>query len=146
MKNRLLSPSYFNFLLVLAIGLHFVLPIKRMMSSLQVGFILITLGIILNMWSGGTLRRNNTTIDFNGTPYRLVTDGPFRFSRNPIYLSGVILSLGVAIILGSLIIFIFAIVMFVIMDRFYIPIEENNLANEFGRSYHEYKQRVRRWI
>lgn len=148
MKNRFLPPSYLNILLVLAIVLHFVFPIKRIITSSFsfVGVLLIVLGVILNIWSGDTLRRSNTTIDFNGTPNRLVTDGPFRFSRNPIYLSGVTLSLGVAIVLGSMVIFIFTIALFVILNSFYIPFEENKLASEFGGSYDEYKRSVRRWI
>lgn len=148
MKNRLLPPGYLNIFLVLAIVLHFIFPIKKIVSPSYsfVGFILIVLGVILNIWSGNTLRRSNTTIDFTGTPSRLVTDGPFRFSRNPIYLSGVSLSLGVTIALGSLIMLIFSTVLFVILNRFYIPFEENRLADEFGRKYHEYKRSVRRWI
>jgi len=102
------------------------------------------LGVTLNIWAGGTLRRNNTTIDFNSTPKQLVTDGPFRFSRNPIYLSGVILSLGVAIALGSLIMFIYLVALFIILNWFYIPFEEDWLENEFGQNYHDYKRSVRR--
>ncbi len=148
MKKRFLPPGYLNILLVFAIGLHFVFPIKRIVptSFSFAGVVLIVLGVILNIWSGSTLRRSNTTIDFGETPNRLVTDGPFRFSRNPIYLSGVTLSLGLTISFGSLILLIFSIALFVILNSFYIPIEENRLANEFGRSYHEYKQSVSRWI
>ena len=87
-----------------------------------------------------------TTIDFYEAPNRLVTDGPFHISRNPIYLSGVILSLGVAILLGSLITFVFPIALLVILDRYYVPFEEKRLEETFGTQYLEYKQRVRRWI
>jgi protein-S-isoprenylcysteine O-methyltransferase Ste14 len=148
MKNKFLPPTYLNFLLLIAIGLHFVIPTKRIISPSYsyVGVILILLGVILNVWSGGTLRRANTTIDFNRTPKQLVTDGPFRFSRNPIYLSGVILSLGFAIALGSLIMFIYLIALFIILNWFYIPFEERRLENEFGQNYHDYKRIVRRWI
>ncbi len=146
MKNRLLPPKYLNFLLLVAIGLHFIIPIKKIISPSYsyVGVILILLGVTLNIWAGGTLRRNNTTIDFNSTPKQLVTDGPFRFSRNPIYLSGVILSLGVAIALGSLIMFIYLVALFIILNWFYIPFEEDWLENEFGQNYHDYKRSVRR--
>lgn len=148
MKTRLLPPKYLNLLLLIAVGLHFVIPVKRIISPSfsYVGVAIILLGVILNVWSGSTLRRNNTTIDFNHIPKQLVTDGPFRFSRNPIYLSGVILSLGVTIALGSLIIFIYLIALFVILNWIYIPFEEGRLENEFGQNYHDYKQSVRRWI
>jgi protein-S-isoprenylcysteine O-methyltransferase Ste14 len=58
----------------------------------------------------------------------------------------VILSLGVAILLGSLITFVFPIALLVILDRYYIPFEEKRLEETFGAEYLEYKQKVRRWI
>ncbi|NIN35600.1 MAG: hypothetical protein GTO60_11145, partial [Gammaproteobacteria bacterium] len=65
------------------------------------GLIFILFGVVLNVWSSRLLKKKGTAIDFYEAPNRLVTDGPFRISRNPIYLSGVILSLGIAILLGS---------------------------------------------
>jgi len=148
MKDRLPPPTYLNALIPLAIVLHLVLPIKRIIYSpyTYLGSILILLGVVLNIWSGRQLRKMNTTIDFYGRPSELATDGPFRISRNPIYLSGVILSLGIAILLGSLITFAFPIALFLILNGLYIPSEEEVLEKTFGREYLEYKQRVRRWI
>ncbi len=103
-------------------------------------------GIVLNVWSSRLLIKKSTVIDFYEAPTKLVTDGPFRISRNPVYLSGVILSLGIAILLGSLITFVFPIALLLILDRFYIPIEEERLETSFGKEYLEYKQRARRWI
>ena len=103
-------------------------------------------GLFLNVWSTRLLKEKNQWIDFYETTNRLVTDGPFRFSRNPVYLSGVILSLGIAVLLGSLITLVFPIALLLILDRLYIPIEEDRLETEFGKEYLEYKQRARRWI
>jgi protein-S-isoprenylcysteine O-methyltransferase Ste14 len=61
-------------------------------------------------------------------------------------LGGVILSLGIAVLLGSLITFVFPIVLLLILDQLYIPVEERKLEETFGKEYLEYKQRVRRWI
>lgn len=143
-----MPPTYFNIFLILAIGLHFILPIKRVIHSpyTYLGLILISLGVVLNVWSVGTLKGKNTTIDFHGTPQRLVTDGPFHISRNPAYLGGIILSLGVAVLLGSLITFVFPIVLVLILDKLYIPSEEKSLEELFSEEYLKYKRRVRRWI
>lgn len=148
MKSKPLPPSYLNTFLVLAIGLHFILPIRRIIHSPYTfwGFIFILFGIVLNVWSSRLLKKKSTAIDFYEAPNRLVTEGPFRISRNPIYLSGVILSLGIAILLGSLITFVFPIALLMILDRHYIPFEEKRLEKTFGQEYLEYKQRVRRWI
>ena len=69
-----------------------------------------------------------------------------RISRNPIYLSGLLLSLGLAVLLGSLIPFFFPIALFLILDRLYIPSEEKRLAETFGQPYLDYKKSVRRWF
>ncbi len=142
------SPSYFNVFIVLAIGLHFALPIKTIVYQpyTYLGVPTIILGLILNVWSVGTLKKKGTSTEFHETAARLVMDGPFRVSRNPIYLSGVILSLGIAVVLGSLITFAFPLLLFLILHRYYIPIEEMRLEETFGREYLEYRQRVRRWI
>ena len=148
MRDKLLPPSYLNIFLVLPIGLHFVLPIKRIVHSpyTYLGFVFILLGLALNTWSVRLLKKRNTTIDFQEMPNRLVTDGPFRISRNPLYLGGVILSLGIAILLGSLITFVFPVALLLILDRLYIPAEETRLEKIFGEEYLEYRQKVRRWI
>ena len=146
--DKLLPPSYLNIFLVLPIGLHFVLPIKRIVHSpyTYLGFVFILLGLALNTWSVRELKKRNTTVDFQEMPNRLVTDGPFRISRNPLYLGGVILSLGIAILLGSLITFGFPVALLLILDRLYIPAEETRLEKIFGEEYLEYRQKVRRWI
>lgn len=148
MKGRLLPPTYLNTFIALAIALHLILPIKRITYSpyTYLGLVFVVPGVALNIWSVRLLRNKNTTIDFHGIPNELVTSGPFRISRNPIYLSGVILSLGTAILLGSLITFAFPIALFLILNGLYIPSEEVALETTFGKEYLEYKQKVRRWI
>ena len=64
------------------------------------GFIL--LGVVLSIWFLRLLREQKTTINFLQTPNSLMVTGPFSISHKPIYLSGVILSFGSAILLGSL--------------------------------------------
>ncbi|MFW9856936.1 MAG: methyltransferase family protein [Candidatus Thorarchaeota archaeon] len=146
MKSMLLSPRYLNLILALAIGLHFLFPIIQIIyfPHTLFGIIVIASGITLDIWA--VLENYNTTIDFNGKATRLVTTGPFQISRNPIYFGGVILSLGIAILLGSLITFVFPAALLWILNRYYIPFEERNLENTFGEEYLKYKQKVRRWI
>ncbi|NIM17420.1 MAG: hypothetical protein GTO45_35910 [Candidatus Aminicenantes bacterium] len=148
MKGRLLPPKYLNAFLVLEIGLHFIFPIQQLIHApyTYLGFVNIGIGIVLNVYSGGFLRRMNTTIDFHETATELVVTGPFRMSRNPIYLSVIILSLGIAILLGSLITFIFPALLFLILNVFYIPSEEMTMEKTFGKEYLDYRKKVRRWI
>jgi len=54
--------------------------------------------------------------------------------------------LALALFLGSLITFLFPIFFLLIMDWYFVPVEEKNLEKIFGRKYLEYKERVRRWL
>jgi len=80
------------------------------------------------------------------TPSTLVVEGPYKFSRNPIYLAVTILLIGLAILVGSLSIFIVAIVLFIIFQKWFVGWEEKKLEEVFGEEYLEYKKRVRRWL
>jgi len=148
MKGRHLPPKYLNLFLVLPIGLHLVLPIRRILYTpyTYLGLAVIFFGVALNLWSVSWLKRQRATIDFLQAPNQLVLDGPFRISRNPIYLSGVATSFGLAILLGSLITFVFPPALWVTLSGLYIPAEEELLEKTFGERYLEYKRRVRRWI
>lgn len=148
MNSRLPSPSYFNLLFVLAAVFHLTVPTRKVVHPpyTYVGLPLILFALALNVWSSGLLRDRNTSTEFHGRPTRLVTTGPFRVSRNPTYLSGVIVLLGLAVLLGSAITFGFPVLLFVVLNRFYVPAEEMVLERTFGLEYAEYKRRVRRWL
>ena len=58
----------------------------------------------------------------------------------------IIILFGIAILLGSIITFIFPIIFAILLDRFMIPVEEKNLEKKFGKKYLNYKRQVRRWM
>ncbi|MHA1947268.1 MAG: methyltransferase family protein [Candidatus Hodarchaeales archaeon] len=148
MNKELISPQFLNVGLLITIGIHFLVPIHIIVTFPYTvfGLILIPFGFLLNIWSVRELNRNNTTINFTETAIKLVISGPYSISRNPIYLSGVILSLGFAIFLGSLTMFLFPVALLLILNFIYIPIEETRLQEIFGEKYLIYKKKVRRWI
>jgi len=76
----------------------------------------------------------------------LVQDGPYRFSRNPIYLSFALMYLGASLIVNSLLPLVVLVLMVVRWDRVQIPREERYLQERFGEEYNRYKAKVRRWI
>ncbi len=80
-------------------------------------------------------------------PTGLVTDGVFKYTRNPMYLGFVIAMLGFAVIMGaSLSSLLLTLVFFVITDRWYVVFEEKKMRAKFGEDYEAYCQNVRRWI
>lgn len=146
--QRLISPAYFNLFLLLAIVLHFVFPIQtfvRYPFTLS-GILPILFGLVINLQARRNLEEKRTTDNFFGKPTVLITNGVFRYSRNPMYLGGILVSFGLATLLGSLISFLFPIVLFLLLNALYIPQEEDRLWITFGKTYLDYKNRVRRWI
>jgi protein-S-isoprenylcysteine O-methyltransferase Ste14 len=146
-KTKILPPTYLSALLLLQIAAHFILPTQQIVHApyVYLGIVLLAIGLALNVYCVRYLERQNTTSDFLETANRLVVTGPFRRSRNPIYLSGVLLSFGLAVFLGSLITFAIPILIFLTLNSIHIPDEERRLERLFGKEFLEYKQQVRRW-
>jgi len=80
------------------------------------------------------------------TPTYLLTRGPYRFSRNPMYIAELMLWFGWAIFYGSIIIFVAVLVMAPLMNKRVVMREERDLEARFGESYLEYKNKVPRWF
>ncbi|PPK84522.1 protein-S-isoprenylcysteine O-methyltransferase Ste14 [Neolewinella xylanilytica] len=110
------------------------------------GIGLLTTGSLLIASTGLLLLRRDTELHTFGQPRTLLTDGPFRFSRNPIYL-GFLLSLsGFWVYLGSLSPLLGCPIFFFVAERWYIPFEEAQLDRKFGPAYAVYRDRVGRWL
>jgi protein-S-isoprenylcysteine O-methyltransferase Ste14 len=148
MKKRITPDGYFITLLALAILSHAIFPMARIIffPFSLIGIILIIIGLFLTLWINSLLLKYRTTLKPFGMPSFLITSGPFKFSRNPLYLGMAIALFGVNIFLGSFSPFIFSIIFIILIDRLIIPVEEKNLEKTFGKNYVGYKREVRRWI
>jgi protein-S-isoprenylcysteine O-methyltransferase Ste14 len=140
--------TYFIVFVALSIGLHFISPIKKVLYPpiTYFGFTLILFGIILNLWTDRLFKNWNTTVKPFEDPTDLIISGPFRISRHPMYLGMASVLLGMAIIHGTIVTFLFPILFMIIMEILFIPFEEKNLERIFGSKYLDYKKKVRRWI
>ncbi len=76
----------------------------------------------------------------------LVAAGPYRYTRNPMYLGMTLVGLAVALAFASLPAAVLSILAAVIVDRAVIRREEAYLSRRFGQGYQDYMQRVRRWL
>jgi len=148
MKHRFMPPTYFIIFLALSIVLHFIFPIKKVIFPpyTYVGFVFIAFGAILNIWSDSLFKKKKTNVKPFEKPKELLISGPFRISRHPMYLGMMAILLGVAIIHGTIITFVFPVVFVILMEILFIPFEEQNCEKIFREKYLEYKKRVRRWI
>ena len=111
------------------------------------GITLVTVAFIAPVWAFVLFRREGTEIDpTSPTNRKLVTSGPYQFTRNPMYLGLVILTLGVALWVGAWPMFIAPVAIFATANWIHIPFEEAKMRRQFGATYEDYVERVRRWV
>ena len=110
------------------------------------GLVLIILGLPLNVGSALYFRRIGTNIIPFREPGTLVTDGAFRYTRNPMYLGFSLMLLGFAILFPVPTSFVIVLAFVIIVDRWYIRFEEAAMERKFGDAYRRYTSRVRRWL
>jgi protein-S-isoprenylcysteine O-methyltransferase Ste14 len=91
-------------------------------------------------------RRAGTPFDVRKAASTLITDGPYRFSRNPAYLSLTLVYLGVGFFLNNGWVLILVIPVLLVMDLWVVRREESHLEAKFGDEYRKYKSEVRRWL
>jgi protein-S-isoprenylcysteine O-methyltransferase Ste14 len=100
----------------------------------------------LATWFVRTMRAADTTLDVDKPVSSLVQDGPFRYSRNPGYLSLAMLYAGMAILRNALWPILLLPLLVLMTQRELIEREERYLERAFGEEYLAYKRRVRRWV
>lgn len=111
-----------------------------------IGLTVGTLGVLIMAWAVLTLGRHRTTVMPHQGASKLVTSGPFRRFRNPIYLADVMILLGVAELTKNPWFAIGAFAFVPLVTWLAILPEERHLAAKFGEEYESYKARSRRWI
>jgi protein-S-isoprenylcysteine O-methyltransferase Ste14 len=117
------------------------LPLVPLGVSLLVG------GVALSATGGALFRRERTELNpASATNRALVTRGPFRFTRNPMYLGLVLATLGIAFWVGAWPMFLAPIAVFATTNWVFIPFEEAKMRRQFGAEYDAYVGRVRRWL
>ena len=128
--------------------LHFLFPIAQPIGEpyRYAGALLIGLAAALGAWGVVLFRRARTGVIPFSEATTLVTGGPYRFTRNPMYLGMAGVLLGTAVYLGSVTPWlVLPAFIAIITERFIVP-EEEMLERAFGQAYADYKARVRRWL
>lgn len=122
------------------------LPILSDVLAAPLGGLFVVLAVIAFSWSVRTLRAAGTPVPGNQPTTAIVRTGPYRFSRNPIYLAFSLLQLGIAIWVDSLWLLGTLVAAVAVMACVVIPKEERYLERKFGADYLDYKASVRRWL
>lgn len=144
----LLPPVFFLLFLLASIGLHYTVPLMRIVPPPWnfAGALVIVLAVAMAALAAGAFARADTAIIPFQPSSALVTGGFYRFTRNPMYLGMLLTLLGADVLMGSLTPFLLLpLFMWVIQQRF-IRHEEAILVDTFGDEYRAYRERVRRWL
>lgn len=147
-STRVYPPAYVLLAVGLMVCLHLLVPIRQVISApyRYLGVIPLAAGLAVVLWAAGIFRRAETTIRPFEPSSTLVVHGPYRVSRNPIYLAMVCSLLGIAVMTGSVTPFLVVPAFGYLIDRRFIRAEEALLEQTFGSQYVAYKAEVRRWL
>jgi protein-S-isoprenylcysteine O-methyltransferase Ste14 len=138
-------PPPFLFILVFFAGWMLRNSLPRVGSE-PVALILAAIAVLLAAWAMGKFARAKTSLIPNQPAKAFVTDGPYRFSRNPMYVSLSIAYASASLLTASLTSLLLLPLAVLLIDRLVIAREERYLARRFGEEYREYCTQVRRWL
>ena len=138
--------TFIHLLAAFLLGWFLPLPIPTPAWVWVSGAAVVLAGLILAFWAFLLFGRARTTLDPHGGSTALVSGGPYRFTRNPIYVGYVCLLIGFPLIIDDYWGLILSPLLIFLMNRLVIEYEEVYLAEQLGQPYLDYKTRVRRWL
>lgn len=111
-----------------------------------IGFGVLIVGVLLSVWGFVTFRLARTAVIPHHAASQLVTNGPYRFTRNPMYVGLTIAYAGGAAVINSAWPLILLPVVLIVLVRSVVSREEQYLTDAFGDEFAAYRSRVRRWL
>ena len=125
--------------------LYMMLPLDVNLSLL-LGLIILISSVVLIVMAFRELQNNETTYVPDGEPERLVITGPFKFSRNPIYLGMFGILLASAFLMQSISALLIPILFLSIIQNTWIPHEEKKLKEKFPEEWAGYASSTKKWL
>jgi len=144
----ILPPLVYAAAFIIGLLLHLVFPLYILSTPLArwIGVVCVLVSLPLAFTAFRALSRAHTPVDPMKPTTALVTEGPFRYSRNPIYLALTLLYVGVALLINALWILLLVVPALVVLRYGVIAREEAYLTRKFGGAYRQYTAQVRRWL
>jgi protein-S-isoprenylcysteine O-methyltransferase Ste14 len=146
---RFPPPLYFLIPLTLSVATELLFPAQRLLPSIVAGCVggaLLGLGISFAVSAVATMRQAGTSPIPVKPSTTLVTNGPYRFTRNPMYLGMTLVYVGIAVWTQAIWAFVYLPLVLLAVSRSVIGREERYLTQRFGEPYLQYRSKVRRWI
>lgn len=121
-------------------------PILGHSITLWPGLALLVFGLAIMIWGRRALQAAGTNVNPSLPTTAIVTTGPFRFSRNPLYVGLTLLYLGLTLMLNTWWGVVLLVPVLLLMHRGVVLREERYLEQKFGEVYRQYRSKVRRYI
>jgi len=120
--------------------------IAPMLAFPVAGWLLVVLGLGLMAAAAAQMLRRRTTLDPHGAPSSLVTEGVFRWTRNPIYLGDLLLLAGLCLLWRAPLALLLVPLLGLVLSRRFIQPEEARLSARFPAQFAAWSARTRRWL
>ena len=134
------------FVVLLVLRWFWPMPIFGHAVALWLGLALLVLGIGMAAWGIRTMQAAGTNVNPALLTTAIVKSGPFRFSRNPLYLALMLLYLGLTLAFNTWWGIVLLVPVLIIMHRGVVLREERYLEQKFGETYRQYRSKVRRYL
>ena len=144
----MLPPLLYGIAFVIVLALHWFwpMPIFDHGVALWPGITLIVLAIGIALWGRRALLAAGTNVNPSLPTTAIVTSGPFRFSRNPLYMALTLLYLGLTLAVNTWWGIVLLVPLLITMHRGVVLREERYLEQKFGETYWQYRSKVRRYL
>jgi protein-S-isoprenylcysteine O-methyltransferase Ste14 len=144
---RIPTPIWLIVLVIAALVANLVLMAPVVLQHKPAGIVLIAVGVAVSAWGRLTFKKQRAEIfPWSDAHSALVASGPFRFTRNPMYLGIVVIGIGAALVAGTWLMWLVPVLLFVLDNFVIIPFEERSMERAHGEEYLAYTGRVRRWL
>jgi len=142
-------PILFLAFLILGVALRFIIKFP-IFSQSAIGYVtgglLIILGVLLAGWAVKTFKKLGETPHHGKPIHKIVDSGPFKFTRNPMYLSLTFIYIGLSMIINTYWLLLLLPIMLIVLYYGVILREENYLKRKFKEEYLSYRSKVGRWF
>ncbi|HVS31912.1 MAG TPA: isoprenylcysteine carboxylmethyltransferase family protein [Thermoanaerobaculia bacterium] len=145
----ILPPVLVGGTLLAGVGIHYAfwtVTVLPTMPARMIGITLLACSVLLGQRAHRAMKRAGTNVLPTRPTLAIATDGPYRFTRNPIYIAAIGVYAGVSLLVNGLAPLLLLIPMSVLLHRGIVLPEERYLTSKFGETYRSYQSAVPRWL
>lgn len=143
---RIPPPVWGLILLLISYAIARVFRLPVLFRSDAAAFAVFVAGFCLAVWGERTFVHAGTELmPASATNSKLVTNGPFHYTRNPMYSGLLLVTFAVALYFGTWPFYAAVVLLFMVIQAAFIPFEEAKMERQYGAAFREYKARTRRW-